>query len=153
MWTSGLYVVRGQSMRPAFMPGDQLLTVSRQGSRRGDVVVVRDQRNGEKADLKRVVGLPGERIEQTEGLLLIDGGRLTEPYLQGLPSMVGLEENTWTLADEEYFVLGDNRAHSTDSREFGPVRDEDIVGTALFRYWPLHRLGPVMAPENRSRGS
>ena len=115
--------------------------------------MVRDQRNGEKADLKRVVGLPGERIEQTEGLLLIDGGRLTEPYLQGLPSMVGLEENTWTLADEEYFVLGDNRAHSTDSREFGPVRDEDIVGTALFRYWPLHRLGPVMAPENRSRGS
>jgi len=150
VWNSELYVVRGPSMSPTFAPGDQLL-VSRVRQRtmkvsRGDVVVMRDPLEGERRYLKRVFGLPSERIEQIEGSLLVNGKRVREGYLGGLPSVVGLEEAAWDLGEHQYFVLGDNRAQSTDSREFGPIMPDDIVGIVRFRYWPLYRAGAVGRP-------
>ncbi len=112
---------------------------------RGDLVIARDPRAPRTRYLKRIVGLPGEEVCVTEGVLTIDGSVLPEPYLDGLPASLGLESKTWRLRDGEYFVMGDNRAHSTDSREFGPVASRDILGKATRRVWPLTRWGRVGA--------
>ncbi len=91
------------------------------------------------------MGLPAEEVSTGDGELLIDCGRLSEPYLEGLPSSVGLDTKSWRLRDDEYFIMGDNRAHSTDSREFGPVDAGLIVGKATRRVWPPSRWSRVGA--------
>jgi signal peptidase I len=110
---------------------------------RGDVVVVREASPNGRRSIKRVVGLPGEAVRFQEGTLYVDGEPLAEPYLGGLPAVIGLDEAEWTVGREAYFVLGDNRAHSTDSRMYGPVERGWIVGKAWWRYWPLRRAGRV----------
>ena len=145
--TSRLYVVRGDSMRPAFEPAHHLL-VSRMAyavsaPSRGDVVIVHDPRGTGRRYLKRVVGLPGEEVRLLDGVLFLDGVRLEEPYLEGRPAALGLGERVWKLGTGESFVLGDNRLRSTDSREFGPVRQRLIVGKAWLRYWPPRKWGPI----------
>ena len=142
-----LYVVEGTSMEPSIKAGDCLL-VSRKGYRggtpaRGDVAVIVDPVKRERNQLKRIVGMPGEDVRLYEGTLLIDGEHYPEPYLAGLPSSVGLGDSLWRLGDDQYFVMGDNRAHSTDSRQFGPITTELIGGKAWFRCWPLGRWGRV----------
>ncbi len=128
-------------MAPTLRPGDQVLVdlsaYGDVGPARGDVVVFSNRRADGRQDVKRVVGLPGERVVMAEGVLLVDGVQLSEPYLGGLPSSVGLGESAWALGTGEYLVLGDNRAHSTDSREFGAIEGDRIVGQAWTRYWPL----------------
>ena len=145
-----LYMVRGQSMAPTFSEGDRLL-VSPIGDRsysfvRGEVVVVRDRSDGDRRHLKRLIGFPRERIRQSDGVLLLNDLPLDEDYLGGLPAVIGLDDITWNLGDDEWFLLGDNRAHSTDSRQLGPVKLDDIVGTVRFRFWPLHKLRLVSNP-------
>ena len=81
------------------------------------------------------------RIE--DGLLFVNGDRVEEPYLGGLPASVGLGETSWTLGPDEYVVLGDDRVRSTDSREFGPVGRDLILGKVWFRYWPLSAWGRI----------
>ena len=144
MWSVELYVVRGHSMTPTFSPGDRLL-VRRTPRRtlriaRGDLVVVRDGPDGERLHLKRVIGFPRESIRQSDGVLLVNDRPLDEDYLGGLPAVIGLEEESWNLGDGEFLLLGDNRAHSTDSRQLGPVRLDNIDGTVRFRFWPLNKL-------------
>ena len=134
-------------MVPSFRAGDCLL-VSRWGNRgealsRGDVAVIVDPADGGRLQLKRVVGLPGEEVRLNEGVLLIDGEHYPEPYLGGLPSSVGLGDSRWHLGEGQFLVLGDNRAHSTDSRSFGPIEAELVRGVARFRCWPMSRWGPV----------
>ena len=145
------YVVRGHSMSPTFSEGDRLLVSRFRGNSfsfaRGDVVVVRD---GERRHLKRVIGLPRENIRQSDGVLLINDQPLDEDYLGGLPAVIGLDDHTWNLGNNEFFLLGDNRAHSTDSRQRGPVALDDIEGKVRFRYWPLHKLRLVTAPTYKS---
>ncbi len=150
MWSVELYVVRGHSMSPTFTEGDRLL-VRRTPRRtfafaRGDVVVVRDGTDGERRHLKRVIGFPRETIRQKDGVLVVNDRPLDEDYLGGLPAVIGLEEESWNLGDGEFFLLGDNRAHSTDSRQLGPVRLYNIEGTVRFRFWPLRKLRLVRAP-------
>ena len=144
---SHLYRVTGGSMHPSIRAGDWLLvrpkTYRIAAPTRGDLVIVRDPRKTTEKYLKRVVGLPGEEVSTRDGELLIDGGRLSEPYLDGLPSSVGLETKSWGLGQGRYFVVGDNRAHSTDSREFGAVDVGLMVGKATFRLWPPSRWGVV----------
>ena len=96
--------------------------------------------DGGRLHLKRVIGFPRESIRQSDGVLLVNGRRLDEDYLGGLPAVIGLEEESWNLGDGEFFLLGDNRAHSTDSRQLGPVRLDNIDGTVRFRFWPLNKL-------------
>ena len=142
-----IYRVAGDSMNPSIRAGDWLLVrrdaYRRAAPARGDLVIVRDPRETTEKYLKRVVGLPGEEVSVRDGELLIDGGRLSEPYLEGLPSAVGFETKSWRLGQGQYFVVGDNRAHSTDSREFGPVESRLIVGKATFRLWPPSRWGAM----------
>ncbi|MYD52285.1 MAG: signal peptidase I [Dehalococcoidia bacterium] len=154
MWNFEQYVVRGHSMTPTFFEGDRLL-VSRFRGRsfsfaRGELVVVRDGPDDERWHLKRLVGLPREIVRQSEGIILINDEPLDEDYLGGLPAVIGLEDVAWNLGDNEYFLLGDNRAHSTDSRQRGPFGLDDIEGKVRFRYWPLHKLRLFNAPTYRS---
>ena len=89
--------------------------------------------------VKRVIGLPGETVRERNGLVSVDGRRLSEPYLR-----VGArdhESGTWRVPAGSYFLLGDNRAGSCDSRAFGPVPKRDIVGRVVLVYWPPSRLG------------
>ena len=141
------YVVRGDSMRPGFEPEHYLL-VSRTAyssslPKRGDVVIVRGLGGSRKGYLKRVVGLPGETVAVVDGTLIVDGEHIREPYLAGLPATLGLENREWILGIREVFIMGDNRSHSTDSRELGPVDLSLIVGKVFFRYWPLPEFGGV----------
>ena len=141
------YVIRGASMTPSLRPGDQVLVDAAAYREvepaRGDVVVFPNPRDEGQHDVKRVIGLPGERVVMAEGMLYADGREVAEPYLGGLPSSVGLGESAWDLGAGEFLLLGDNRAHSTDSREFGPIGADRIVGRAWLRYWPVTAWGMV----------
>ena len=134
-------------MMPSLRPGDHVLvdaSAYRDGVPvRGDVVVFSNPRADGRHDVKRVIGLSGDRVVMAEGVLFIDGRELAEPYLGGLPSSVGLGESAWDLGAGEYLVLGDNRAHSTDSREFGAIEGDRIVGQAWTRYWPVRAWGTL----------
>lgn len=110
------------------------------GPARGDVVVTMSP-DESGFYLKRVVGMPGETVAILEGMFLIDGEPFSEPYLHGLPASVGLSASEWKLGENEFFLMGDNRAHSDDSRKYGPVNLSNIKGRAILRCWPLRGLG------------
>ena len=128
--------IEGDSMAPMYRDGQRYLvdrtTFRLQPPKRGDVVVFRHPSAGEKLLLKRVVGLPGDRVSLREGEILINDRPL---------QMEGSSEETldleWGLGDDEYFVLGDNLGDSLDSRRLGPVKRRWIVGRVWLRYWPL----------------
>lgn len=141
-----LYRVEGDSMLPNLFAGDYLLAHSDRGSKqppaRGEVVVAVLE-GCERSILKRVVGLPGEQITFSEGMLHINGQKFTEPYLRGTPPYLGLANSRFTLGSDEYFLMGDNRAHSTDCRHYGPLSRSQIAGRAFWRVWPPSQWGRV----------
>ncbi|HEX2274818.1 MAG TPA: signal peptidase I [Acidimicrobiales bacterium] len=110
---------------------------------RGDIVVFRNPNGQEGSDvkdlIKRVIALPGERIEAGNGKILIDGRSLEEPYLRQ-SALGGLVLEPQTVPDGHVFVMGDNRGGSKDSRAFGPIDEDLIVGRAFVRVWPLTAL-------------
>lgn len=111
---------------------------------RGEVVVFRrpDDQPGEFRDLiKRVIGLPGESIEARDNTIFIDGQVLIEPYLT--PGEVIGDFGPVVIPDGEYFVMGDNRDNSGDSRVFGTVDEDRFIGRAFFLFWPLDRIGSL----------
>ncbi len=126
--------VQGCSMEPTYREGTRLW-VSRlhywfRRPSRGDVVVVRSL-DGRRLELKRVVGLPGERVVWTVSSLKVNGVDLDEPYAK-VSAVPGDDEVAeWLLGGREYFVLGDNRLRSRDSRIYGPVDRGRIVGKVL----------------------
>jgi signal peptidase I len=133
--------VDGLSMEPRVHAGEIVLINTlayRFGSvRRGDVVAFRHDAPTTETYIKRVVGLPGERIDVREGVVTIDGRALPEPYVQfrdkrNAPPVV--------VPEHAYYVLGDNRSDSDDSRNWGVVHDTDMVGKALIGIWPPRRL-------------
>ena len=131
-------------MLPSLTKGDlTVVTGTTLPLRRGSVIVVAHHADPERRRIKRVVGLPGEEVRLVDGVVLIDGEELAESYLGGLPASPRLEEGHWRMADCECFVMGDNRAHSTDSRAYGPIRLDSIVGEARFLVWPPSRWGRV----------
>ena len=95
------------------------------------------------ADLvKRVVGLPGETVEMRDGRVYVDGELLEEPYLTGFDDSTVAPE---VVPEGHYYVLGDNRAVSFDSRSLGPISQSQIIGKAWISYWPLDRLNVLDA--------
>ncbi len=139
-WPS-LFVVRGASMEPSLRDGDLLLVRKpRRAPRRGRIVIIEAPReNGPRWQVKRVVGLPGDRLAFEDGLLFINGQHHSEPYLGGLPAYPGLDKANFQVGDGRYFVLGDNRAHSEDSRSFGAIGANRVIGVFAARLWPLVR--------------
>ena len=114
--------------------------------RRGDIIVFKTSARVEAACsatgafIKRIVGLPGEKVSMRNGLVLVDGVPLVEPYLR--PGYRGRESGDWArIARESYFVLGDNRTMSCDSRRWGVVSRDNIIGRAEMTYWPPNRVG------------
>ncbi len=138
--------VQGQSMEPG-LHTDQRLVVEKvsyrfHGPSRGDIVVIRVPSQGEELLIKRVIGLPGETVEIHDGQVYIGGHLLDEPYANGSTRQGRLGQSI-TVPALQVFVMGDNRDHSNDSRTFGPVPIENIVGRAWVSYWPLDNAGMV----------
>ena len=106
-------------------------------SHRGEVIVFHFPLDTSRDFVKRVIGTPGETVEIREGQVLIDGVPLQEPYItrRDNRSMAAIE-----VPADSYFVLGDNRPGSNDSRDWGPVRFDLIIGRAWLSYWPLDRF-------------
>ena len=131
--------VAGGSMRPTLEPGQRIAVAPLvRPPRRGDLVVVaRSRSTGGLEVVKRVVGLPGERVRLAAGELRVDGAAVSEPSLAG-PATAGDPE--LQLGPAQYLVLGDHRAASTDGRDFGPVGADALVGLVRFAYWPPRRL-------------
>lgn len=134
------FVVDGRSMQPNFQT-DDFVIVSRLAyimgePERGDVVVFHYDEAGQRDFIKRIIGLPGELVEMTEGQIYIDGEPIAEPYVLELCRTVTCRDREWQLGEDEYFVLGDNRNASQDSHDFGPIKRSQIVGKAWIRYWP-----------------
>lgn len=135
--------VYGQSMEPTLHTNDRVIvekiTYRFRPPQRGDIVVV--QINGRSQPLiKRIVGLPGETIAIRNGQVYINGRPLQEPYL-AQPTHGYLPPTR--IPPLSYFVLGDNRDSSNDSRSFGPVPRDAILGRAFLRYWPPSQIGLV----------
>ena len=114
--------------------------------RRGDIVVfktperVKAACDADGTFIKRILGLPGEQVSMRNGHVLIDGMRLDEPYLR--PAFRGQESGVWgQIPKDRYFVLGDNRTMSCDSRRWGAVPRDNIIGRAELTYWPPTRAG------------
>ena len=106
--------------------------------KRGEIIVFEfpddNPRNPRKDFVKRVVGLPGESIEIKDGRVIVEGVVLEEPYLDAKDNS---NKTTVQLGEEEYFVLGDNRSHSNDSRSWGPVPEANLKGKVWMVYWPM----------------
>jgi signal peptidase I len=137
--------VEGQSMEPN-LHSEQRLVVEKlsyrfHGPQRFDIVVLQVPSQGEELLIKRVIGLPGETVEIKDGGVYINGELLDEPFTNEhtQPGRHGLV----TVPPLHVYVLGDNRDRSNDSRSFGPVPIEDVIGRAWLSYWPLEEAGLV----------
>lgn len=144
---SGRFVVDGASMQPNFW-GGQFLIVSRvhyllQEPQRGDIIVFEYPQNPQEDYIKRVIGVPGDTVEIRDTQVFVNGEQLVEPYINEPCQSSRCRNNMWELGADEFFMMGDNRNHSTDSREFGPVARHFIVGKALLRYWPPQDWGII----------
>lgn len=147
------FIVKGASMEPSFFDSEYLIidemTYRFRDIERGETVVFRPPGEGNQFYIKRVIGLPGETVEILDGVITIyntefpNGVVLQESYISEHTSG---RTNT-TLGLNEYYLLGDNRDASLDSRKFGPVIVDDIVGRVWLRGLPLDRLGTVPNPD------
>ncbi len=144
-------VVEGISMLPQLDDGERLLvnklvyyniqSVSWGHLERGDIVVFWYPSDPDKSYVKRIIGLPGETVEIRNGKVFINGRELIEPYIDNIHNQ-NLRENLVKTVDKHYyFVMGDNRDNSSDSRVWGLVPEKYIYGKAFFRYWSPSKAG------------
>ena len=142
MFIAQPFIVSGQSMLPNFHNGDYLIVneivYKKRNPQRGEVVVFRLPSNHHRFLIKRIIGLPGETVSIQEGKVTITTKEgkiihLEEPYIRESFSSYG----EWKLGDDEYFVMGDNRNNSSDSRVWGELKRNLIVGTPLIRLFPF----------------
>lgn len=118
---------------------------------RGDIIILRPPTDPSRDFIKRVIALPGERLLIRNGIVYINGHRLEEPYL---PEAWTIDTN-WpingadgqVMGPNQYFVMGDNRNKSQDSRAFGPITRDRIDGKAWFRIWPVDHFGNIYSEE------
>jgi signal peptidase I len=114
---------------------------------RGDIIILRPPNNNSQDFIKRIIALPGERLLIRDGIVYINGRKLDEPYLPEAWTTLnnyGGDSGT-VIPPNEYFVMGDNRNKSQDSRSFGPITRDRIDGKAWFRIWPLDHFGNIYA--------
>ena len=144
--------ISGRSMQPTLLDGDKvwvnklaydiripftdIFLASRADPRRGDIIII-DSKAAGKRLVKRIVGLPGEVVAVRSGIVYVNDVPLEEPFPH---DVTPYDMDPITLGPLSYFVLGDNRGNSNDSRAFGPVRREDILGRVWLRYWPLSQM-------------
>lgn len=146
------FVVRGASMEPNFFDKEYLvideISYYFSAPERGEAIVFRYPRDPRQFFIKRIIGLPGERLKIKGGRVQIfnveypEGFTLQEEYLDP-PGHPTRPDSEITLKGNEYFVLGDNRDFSSDSRLWGPLPRDLIVGRTVFRAWPVAKFGPI----------
>ena len=140
-----VYIIPSSSMAPTIGPGDRVGV--RVGSyprpKRGEIWVFQmpaASGNAPNHAVKRVIGLPGESVEVTEGHVLINGQPIEEPYLS---TPVTYTMPALKLGTDEYFMLGDGRNSSHDSHVWGPLPADHLIGPVTVRYWPLRKMGGI----------
>lgn len=152
------YVVSGASMTPTFDGNDYIiidkLTYTYQKPQRGDVIIFRYPLDPSVFYIKRIVGLPGETMTVTNRVVSFMGKDGVRHIIEGSHASLS-DADTWQssttiLAPHEYFVLGDNRDASSDSREWGPLQEKFIVGRALVRLFPFSEIGLFPGVQNSS---
>lgn len=145
-------IVRGSSMEPTLWDGDRIIISKLTTIDRFDqIAFVAPDTEVEENYVKRVIGLPGDEVEFVDSILYIDGIAYEEPYLQDEWSAVFSYTNDFSLdllsleevPDGMYFVMGDNRRQSRDSREFGVIDEASIIGEIIFRIWPPENIGLI----------
>ncbi len=149
--------VEGQSMMPKLHDQDRIFVNKfiyplrewlgdKEPIKRGDIVVLLFPNDPSKSYIKRVVGLPGEKVEIQDGRLFINGEIIDEPYLESDYLSHDSTPVPVDVTSHHYFVMGDNRSNSSDSRSWGLVPEKYIYGKAIFRYYPLmpfERVGKI----------
>jgi signal peptidase I len=150
------FYVKGASMEPNFFDHEYLIideiSYRFNDPQRGDIIVFKYPYNQQEYFIKRVIGLPGEKVLINDGQITIinsahpEGFIINEPYLPAEVKTYSMNEEAVVLNNEEYFVLGDNRTSSKDSRSFGPVNHSLITGRVFFRGWPFNRLDLFKTP-------
>lgn len=148
------YIVEGNSMVETLYPQDRLI-VSRISyivgePQRGDIIVFQYPYDPDRDFVKRIIGLPGETVAIQNGVIFIDGKPLpVEDYVKH-PSFESVASTT--LDEDEYFVMGDNRAGSSDSRSWGALKDSNIIGKAWLIYFPFEDFGLIAHPDLEPQG-
>lgn len=141
--------VSGSSMETTLSDKDQLIvdkmTYRFRDPKRYDIVVFPYQYQDNTYYIKRIIGLPGETVQILSGMVYIDGMRLDEHYGNEIMENPGIAEEPLTLGEDEYFVLGDNRNNSSDSRasDVGLIHRKDLIGRAWIRVWSLSQIGVI----------
>lgn len=132
------------SMIPTLLPGDRVLVCkfwyAFQEPKRGQVFVFKYPVDPKRDFVKRLIGLPGDKLEIRQGQVLINDKGIDEPYVV-FPDAFSM--NPVTVPDSHYFAMGDNRPNSQDSRFWGFVPEKNVRGPVFFRYWPINRIGLV----------
>lgn len=142
MYVAQPFIVRGASMEPTFENGDYLIIdefsyTFLRDAKRGEVIVFRYPRDPSTFFIKRIIGVPGDTvmIEGGEVSVIRDGETTGDPFSDF--SDATMPDGRWDLGGDEYFVMGDNRGFSSDSRVWGILPEDNIVGRALLRLWPV----------------
>lgn len=150
--------IKGQSMQPNFPDAEYLLTEKvtyyLHKPQRGDVVVFTPPISETDEYIKRIIGLPGDSVMVSNGKVFLNGKLLVEPYLDddvytADEGFLG-EGIEFVVPEGKYFVMGDNREHSSDSRAFGPISFNKISGRAWVVYWPADLAGVVKVPDYKN---
>lgn len=141
--------VSGSSMETTLSDGDQLIvdkiSYRFREPKRYDIIVFPYKYEENTYYIKRIIGMPGETIQIVDGYVYINGEPLDEHYGNEVMNKAGIAEEPLTLGEDEYFVLGDNRNNSQDSRaaNVGTIHREDIIGRAWIRIWPFDEFGVI----------
>ena len=130
--------VDGNSMRKTLADGDILLLYKMAKFERNDIIVL-DEKEDEEIIIKRIIALPGETIKIQNGKIYINDKEYNDEFAYGDTS----DYEQVTLGENEYFILGDNRLISKDSRYFGTITEDEIIGKVVFRFWPFSKIGTV----------
>lgn len=146
--------VSGNSMVPTFQNNDYILTDKLtyrfSPPQKGDIIVLKNPRNESQDFIKRIIATPGDSILIENGGVFVNGKKLTEEYLSNDTLSKGgsflIEDEQITVGQDQYIVFGDNRGHSSDSREWGPVTKNEIIGKVVFRYFPIISFGLIKSP-------
>ncbi len=147
LWLVQPFYVEGASMEPSFYDSEYLIineiSYRFEDPERGQVIIFKNPQNTKVYFIKRVIGLPGETIEIKQGNVFINNELIEETYIENFSTQ---SNQPVTLDDDEYFVMGDNRTNSHDSRNIGPIKKQHIIGKVWFRGWPLDRINTFNLP-------